>query len=141
MTGRQTIDERASATLETVLLAPVMIVLVLFVVGLGRIVSAQGRVEDATRDAAREASLARSATEATAAAARVVELRLGNSPLHCAEPVVAVDTAAFAPGGDVTVNVSCTTRLSDLVIAGFPGERQLRAQARVPLEPYRAFRP
>ena len=52
-------DERGSAAVELVLLTPLLVSLMLFVVALGRMASAEGTVDDAARDAARSAANAR----------------------------------------------------------------------------------
>ncbi len=45
--------ERGSASVELVLMTPVLIVLLLFVVALGRLAAARGEVDAAARDVAR----------------------------------------------------------------------------------------
>jgi hypothetical protein len=47
---------------------------------------------------------------------------------------VSVDTTAFRPGGQVTVTVRCTARLSDVALAGFPGSKTLTGSSVSPLE-------
>src|SRR5207245_3708784 len=50
------LNDRGSAAVELVLITPVLIVLLFFVVAAGRFAVARNRVDEAARDAAREAS-------------------------------------------------------------------------------------
>jgi Flp pilus assembly protein TadG len=105
-----------------VLVAPLIILLVLVMVGLGRATSTHLDIADAAHQAARAASLARDPTQAQEAAQQTAEDALANAGLSCREPRIAVDTGDFTAGGRVTVTVSCTTDLTDLGIP-FPGVR------------------
>lgn len=73
-------------------------------------------------DAAREASLARTADEAYPRAKAAAQSAFDDSKLHCASTSVTVDTSGFsAPLGQygaVTARVRCTVALADLG-AGF----------------------
>src|SRR5687767_2740563 len=97
---------RGSAALELVLMTPVLLVLLLFVVFVGRLAAARGDVDRIARDAARTASFARSPAEAVTAAELSVD---GSAP--CVRLDVSVDTTAFAPGGTVSATVSCEVAL------------------------------
>ena len=61
-------DERGVATLELVLLVPVLVAFILFAVGMGRLGQARGDIDAVARDAARAGSIARTPDEAAAAA-------------------------------------------------------------------------
>lgn len=126
-----------TTSIELVLIAPVFLAALFLMVGLGRIVEAEGRVQGAARDAARAASIARSAESATDAARRAAMVNLTERGVSCASFEVAVDTAAFRPGGQVRVTVACTADLSGLGLSGLPGTKTLRADATAPLEQYR----
>ena len=94
--------QRGSMTVEFVLLAPLLLVLVLFLVLAGRVVEAHGQVDGAARDAARAASIARS----PAAADQAVGADVNG---WCSPPVV----LGFAPGSQaVTVRLNCALDLS-----------------------------
>jgi Flp pilus assembly protein TadG len=129
--------DQGTTSVELVLVAPVFLAALLLVVGLGRIVEAEGRVQGAARDAARAASLARSPALASGAAGQAASVNLAERGVSCAAFEVAVDTADFRPGGQVRVYVACTADLSGLGLSGLPGSKTLRAQAAAPLEQYR----
>jgi Flp pilus assembly protein TadG len=125
-------------------LAPVAICLLLFLgllITAGRVTIAQLAVQDAARDAARQASIARTPQDATAAAQSSAQAALASDGLDCA-PVVSVNTSGFAvPVGQpaqVSATVTCDVRLSDLAVPGLPGSRDLTATFTSPLDPYRA---
>lgn len=127
--------ERGSIAVELVLLAPLLIALLLFVVGLGRIAHARGQVDGAAADAARSASLARTPEAAQRAGDDAARAYLGKG--GCSALSVEIDTAALRPGGQVTARVRCVASLAGLGLAGFPGSRTLTATAVVPLEVFR----
>lgn len=114
--------EEGSAAVELVIATPVLILVVLFIVGLGRVTEAQMLAETAAGSAARAASLARSADEAVAAAHATVA---ANSSVSCPNPKVTVDTSGFRPGGTVAVRVECRPRLADITGVGFPGTMKI----------------
>ena len=63
-------SERGTMSIEMVVLVPVLLLITMVAVAGGRIVSAQGMVEAASRDAARAASMERSVGAASTAANR-----------------------------------------------------------------------
>lgn len=130
-------SDAGTTTVELVLVAPVFLTMLLLVVGLGRIVEAEGRVQGAARDAARAASLERSATLAAEAASRAAAVNLAERGVSCASFDVTVDTTQFRPGGHVGVTVTCASDLSGLALSGLPGSKTLQADATAPLEQYR----
>ena len=96
----------------------------------------------AAAEAARSASIARSAGEASGSAARAASASLANQDVRCATQSVSVDTGAFAqdPGtpGLVTATVSCQVDMSDLAFPGIPGNRTLEATMSSPIDTYRS---
>ena len=141
MTGRPAPGERGSATLELVVWAPGLLLLLGLLAAAGRITSAQGVVEQAAVDAARTASVARTPGQARSDAHRTAGATGAGSALHCTALTVAVDTRGFAvPVGQpatVTATVTCPVRLADLALPGLPGSRTVTAQASSPLDTYR----
>jgi Flp pilus assembly protein TadG len=138
-------DERpdhGSVTVELVLLAPVLLLLLGAVVLAGRVALAGGAVEQGAAAGARAASLARDPAAATAAARGAVQAALAQQGLQCAAVTVTVDTTGFGmPLGrpaTVAVRVECQLRLADLSLPGVPGTRTLAAVTTSPLDPYRA---
>lgn len=131
-------DERGSAPVELTLLAPVLLVMLLFVVGLGRMAHASQQVESVSADAARAASLERNTAASTGVAHAAARSSLDRAGLSCVSMLVDVDVSNYQPGGAVRVTVSCTSRMSDVALAGFPGSRQFSSTSIVPIETWRA---
>jgi Flp pilus assembly protein TadG len=113
--------ERGSAAVEMVLIAPLLILVLLFVLFCGRLAHARLRVDDAAHQAARAASLTRDPASAAAAATAAAGDALRSSGASCATHSASVDTTAFRPGGAVTVTVSCTIEVGDLSGLHLPG--------------------
>lgn len=130
--------QQGSAAVELTLIAPVLLVVLLFVVGLGRMAHARQQVESVAADAARAASLERNVRASTQVAHTAADSSLGQAGLSCASKSVEVDVSKYEPGGVIRVTVTCTANLSDLAVAGFPGSRRFTATAVVPIETYRA---
>ena len=114
---------------ELALLTPLFVVFLLLAAGLGRLGQARGEVDGAATRPAREASLARSATDADAEARPAVSDALARSSPPCRSSDVVVDTAEFRPDGWVRVEVRCVVGLGDLALVGIPGERVIAARS------------
>jgi hypothetical protein len=116
------------------------------VVAAGRTTIAQGSVDAAARDAARQASIARSPAGALAAAQASASAALAGDNLDCT-PTIAMpglDRAFAIPVGQpasVTAIVSCTVSLSDLLVPGLPGSRRLTGTFTSPIDPFRGRNP
>jgi len=123
--------EQGSVSVELALLAPALLLLLLFAALAGRTQIAEGAVQEAARSAAREASLARDAATAAALARAQAERTLAAQDLRCERTTVDVDTAGFqtAPGqpGDVTVSITCVVGMADLFAPGLPGSVNVEA--------------
>lgn len=134
--------ERGSATIEMVVVAPALLLVIgLLIVG-GRITLANGAVEHAAAEAARSATLARTQGEAYADALDAAYRTLDRQNIQCVgNPSVSPELGAFStlPGqaASVTVTVVCVADLSDIAIPGLPGTRRLEAQVSSPLDTYR----
>src|SRR2546427_5029933 len=94
MTGRR---DEGSAMVELTLIVPALVVMLLFVVALGRISVARGDVDGAARDAARAASIARSRAAAETDAVTAASSTLAGRGVTCRKLDVAVDTTLFKP--------------------------------------------
>jgi Flp pilus assembly protein TadG len=93
---------------ELVLFAPLLLVLMMFLVMAGRVVEAHDQVDGAARDAARAASLARTAASAQQAADQAVAADVNGG---CSAPVL----AGYAPGSQaVAVTLQCSLNLAFL---------------------------
>jgi len=130
-----------NAALELVVLAPVILFLLGLLIAAGRTSIAQGSVDAAARDAARQASIARTPGAAQAAALASARSALAQDSIDCA-PVVTVNLSGFGvPVGlpaQVSARVVCRVALSDLLVPGMPGSRTLSASFTSPLDPFRA---
>jgi Flp pilus assembly protein TadG len=131
--------DRGSSTAELVILTPVVIVVLLLVVALGRYAHGKQLVEQAASAAARAASMSATAVQARDRGAAAAAAALGDAGVSCASMNTAVDAADFRPGGTVRVTLTCTADLSGLALAGVPGSVTLTATGRAPLETYRQF--
>jgi Flp pilus assembly protein TadG len=138
--------EAGNAALELVILAPIVLFLISLAVAAGRTSLAEGSVAAAARDAARQASIARTPGAALVAARASATAELAQEGLKCSPaPTVFVNvggpgTGFNAPVGQaatVSATVSCRVPLSDLVLPGTPGTRLLRKSFTSPLDPFR----
>jgi Flp pilus assembly protein TadG len=127
------------AALELVIMTPVFLLLLLVVVGFGRVSHARELVEQAASAAARAATLQSNPAAAASAAQQEAHDTLSGAGVSCRSFIADVDTSDFRPGGEVTVTVSCTASLADLVAAGFPGSKTLSASSSSPLEVLRTY--
>jgi len=131
-------DERGSAATELVLLTPVLIVMLCFVVALGRIASSRSEVDAAARDAARAASDARSIAAAVVDSDTAARGDLREGDVTCRSLSIVLDTDNFRAGGTVTATVLCTVALRDLVGLAIPTSRTITAHFTEPIDVYRA---
>ncbi|WP_329090329.1 MULTISPECIES: TadE/TadG family type IV pilus assembly protein [unclassified Streptosporangium] len=123
-------DDRGSLSAETVLLAPVFLLFLLFLVGAGRVVEAQGEVNGAARDAARAASVERTLSDAESAADEAARGALSG---EC-EPEVSLSGTTWQEGGRVHAEVTCSL---DLEFLGFGAAKDIKGDSVVPLEQFR----
>ena len=129
-------SERGTMSIEMVVLVPVLLLITMVAVAGGRIVSAQGMVEAASRDAARAASMERSVGAASTAANR----SLSQADTANASCSAGVDVGGFRRGGAVTVSVSCRVKLSDLGLVFLPGTTVVKAESSARVDQWRGTR-
>ncbi|MFE4258250.1 TadE/TadG family type IV pilus assembly protein [Streptomyces sp. NPDC056883] len=133
--------DRGSYSVETVILAPAIIGLMLLMIAFGRVTDASGAVESAARAAARAASLERDAGTAQAAGSAAAARSLTGEGIRCASSSVSVDTSGYSLdlGQDATVRVtvSCTAPLGEIGLPGLPGSRTLQSSWTSPIDSYR----
>lgn len=138
-------DEQGSAALEAAVAVPAFMLFVGLIILGGRIATAHQALESAAADAARTASLARTAHDAEGAAQEAAETSLVNQQLACLEVDVTVDTSGFAVAigrdASVAVTVECRLDLGDLAVPGVPGSRILRSHMSSPLDTWRERSP
>ena len=135
-------NDRGSLSVELVVLAPALALLLLLLGAGGRVVEVQGHIDGAARDAARAASLARSSAQAgeLARQAALADLTAGS---WCALRSVAVLVTGYpaagplpAGGASVGVTVSCEVNMSPFAALGFTAQMRYTGQAVAPLDPF-----
>ncbi|MGH3719419.1 MAG: TadE/TadG family type IV pilus assembly protein [Pseudonocardiaceae bacterium] len=132
-------NDRGSVAAEITVVAPVLIMLlVLVAVVIHRGVDARIRLDDAAHQAARAATLQRSAPAAVIAARSTAQGALSSAGVVCRSVGVNTDTAGLVPGGTVTVTLSCAVDFGDAVILGVGGQRVLSATASEPVDTWRS---
>jgi Flp pilus assembly protein TadG len=130
-------DQAGSVSLEVVILAPAMLMLVLLLVIGGRLADTRIAVQGAARNAARAASLEREAGDAEDAARDSADWALDERDVTCKPKAVDTDVTRFRPGGQVTVTVYCTVGLGDLGLLAVPPTKVVRASFTEPIDRFR----
>ncbi|WP_328384194.1 pilus assembly protein (plasmid) [Micromonospora zamorensis] len=134
--------DRGSTSIELAIITPAVLAIFATAVIGGRVNLARQAVEAAVFDAARTASLARTAADAQATANRAAGSTLDAQGLSCASLNVSVSTGGFSvPVGQpatVTVTVVCEARFTDVALPGMPGGATLSASFTSPLDTYRS---
>lgn len=139
--GRFRGERGLTESVELAMLLPVLLLVILLAVAGGRIALAQGAVQQAASDAARAASLTRTAGEAAAAAGTATAASLTGQQTACQSVAVTADTSGFAvPVGApavVRVTVACQVTFADLGVPMLPGSKQVTATMVSPLDHHR----
>ncbi|MFJ5851099.1 TadE/TadG family type IV pilus assembly protein [Streptomyces sp. NPDC092903] len=134
-------DDRGALSLEAVILFPVLILVLLLVVALGRIGSANNAVDAAARNAARAASLERTGGSASTAGQQMARSVLNQQGLQCTSTSFSVSTAGFSAQigepASTTATVTCTVRLSDIGLPGLPGTKTMTSSFTSSIDSYR----
>lgn len=127
-------DERGSATVETVLMMPLLVIFLLMFAALHRGADARALIDAAAGQAARAATLGPDTTAQTRAL-ETAEATLAGSR-DCPAPSIDVyeDTAAL--GGSETVHITCHVPLADLALPDMPGHLTLTGTATSPRDPF-----
>lgn len=135
--------DAGNAVVETAILAPLFIALLAGLLVAMRVMHGSAVVAQAAADAARQASIARTAGQARASATASAMRTLHDRGLHCT-PSVRLDLSGFhRPVGQATTvsaRVTCVIRLSDLTLTWMPGARTVTKAHRSSIDPYRAAR-
>ncbi|MFD9483609.1 TadE family protein [Streptomyces sp. NPDC059991] len=133
--------DEGSAAVEAAIILPVLIMFLCLAVAGGRIVTSGAKIDEAAEDAAREASIHRTAAAALSAARSAAAESLQDQGIRCASTSVSIDTGGLTVPigqvGTVTVTVTCTVSLSDLILPGVPGAKTLTATATSVVDQYR----
>ena len=133
---------RGSISVELVVLAPALALLLLLLGAGARVVEVQGHIDGAARDAARAATLGRSQLAADQLARQAAVADLGATS-WCAQRSITVQVGGYpaagplpAGGGDLTAVVSCEVNMSPFTSLGFTAQRRFTGQAVAPLDPF-----
>lgn len=136
---RQLRSQSGNATVEMVLLAPVLLALLALVVAAGRILVVRSSVESVVRESARSASQAPDADRALSiiqTRAEEVAVEMDLDPRRIA---VQADLGEFARGTPMRVSATYRVHLEDLPAFGlFPGSFLLSAQHVETVERYKS---
>lgn len=131
-------DDRGSVAVETAVIAPALVALLLLVVFAGRVAQAEGDVRRASSEAARAASLEANPDTATTAAVDTAAANLAASGVACGDLDTTVDTTNFTPGGAVAVTVRCVVSMADVSLLGVPGQRTFESRSVEIIDRYRS---
>jgi Flp pilus assembly protein TadG len=133
-------DDQGSA-LQTVIVAPATLLLIALIVTFGVLAQAHQKVEHAANEAARTASIARTAFAAAPDAQAAARNDLTARGLTCSALNVDTDLSGFRSRPGVAASVSATvTCVVSLDALGFPqivGSRTITATAVSPIDTYR----
>lgn len=127
-----------SLSAELVVLTPVLVLVAVLVVALGRVEVVRAQVAGAARAAAEAAAEAPDGAGAAETAQSSAPAALSTDGIGCRSLAVVTDTSSFAPGGWVSVRVTCQVGLADVAVAGLPGALTVSSQVTAPVDPYRA---
>jgi hypothetical protein len=134
--------QRGSIAIELAILTPAVIMFFAVMVVAGRITLAQQAAEAAASDAARTASLARTAVAAEDQAETAAMTSFASQGIECIDLTVTVNTAEFEldppEPAVVSVEVFCLVQLADVALPGIPGEAELTGTFTSPLDRYRS---
>lgn len=134
-------DDTGSSVVELLIFAGCIFGFIGIIAVGGRIAIASDTVQSAAAEAARAASISRSAGEAQTAAATGAAAIFTNSDLTCVTRTVNVDTSGFTlPVGTpatVTATVDCAVALADISLPGVPGSHTVTATMTSPIDTYR----
>ncbi len=134
-TGRT--GERGSMAVEMAIIVPSLLLIFGLIYAYGRAAMVNGALESGTRDAARSATIARSAGEAKERARHVLTEAVRSLPRSCQNSLQVTVSDGFYPGEPLTVEAQCSYALSDIDLPGAPGSITPRSSFTSMLDPNR----
>jgi Flp pilus assembly protein TadG len=130
-------DDRGSAAVEMAIVAPAIFLMLMLVIFAGRVTDAKQQVISAADAAARAASLRGDEVSALAAAEAAAEANLKDGGLTCTPATVEFEQVDLAPGGNVTVVVSCQANLTNVALPGIQDLQTFSARSTEVVDRYR----
>lgn len=140
MSARKRPGERGTLALEMVVLAPILLLLFMFLFACGRYFMTSSLLENAARDGARSASQARSLPEAQARVDEAVTRNASQAFASCKNTAKGSVTTAFTAGQPLSVEVTCTINYRDLGLLGIGRDTTITRRFSSSLDPYRGVR-
>lgn len=139
--ARRLRSDEGSAAIEAAIVLPALIMFICMAIAGGRIVTSGAKIDAAAEDAAREASIHRTAGSAQSAAQAAAAQSLNDQGIKCSSASVNINTGGLSVPvgqvGTVTATVTCTVNLSDLLLPGVPGAKTLTSTATSVVDQYR----
>jgi Flp pilus assembly protein TadG len=127
--------------LEMVILAPLLLLLLMFLLACGRYFQTSSLLESAARDGARAATQERSLGAAQRRVDDAVDRTMDQAIDSCKNSASGVIQGSFTAGSPISVEVSCTVNYGDLGLIGFDlKEVTLKRKFTSTLDPYRGVR-
>src|SRR5215207_1522448 len=114
--------ERGTMALEMVILAPILLILFMFLLACGRYFQTSSLLENAARDGARSASQTRSLADAQGQVDDAVTRTMSQAVKSCKDSAAGSITTVFAAGSPLSVEVTCTIDYRDLGLLGIGGD-------------------
>jgi len=132
--------EQGTMALELAVLAPILLILFMFLLACGRYFQTSSLLESAARDGARSASQARSLGEAQGRVDEAVNRTMSQAFKSCKETASGSITTEFAAGTPLSVEVTCTIDYRDLGLLGIGGDTKITKRFSSSVDPYRGVR-
>lgn len=133
--------DRGSVSVEVAIWSAIVMVVGSLLWAFGRTELAGSAVSYVAINAARQASHARTASQARQDASETAAQVMAEQGLRCTSFTVTVDTSGFSiPAGQpaqVRVEVTCVVEVADLAIPGLPGSATLRQSWSSALDTFR----
>ncbi|MER7247713.1 TadE family protein [Kribbella sp. NPDC000426] len=137
---KRRLGQRGTMALEMVILAPVLLLLFMFLLACGRYFQTSSLLESAARDGARSASQARSLPEAQGRVDQAVSTTMNQAIKSCKTTASGSITTGFVAGSPLSVEVTCTINYRDLGLLGLGGDTTITKRFTSSLDPYRGVR-
>ncbi|TDD59884.1 pilus assembly protein TadE [Kribbella antibiotica] len=133
-------SERGALALEMAVLAPILLILFMFLLACGRYFQTSSLLESAARDGARAASMSRSQADAQSRVNDAVTRTMSQAVASCAGTASGTLTTPLVAGTPLSVEVTCTIDYRDLSFLGLSGDTTITKTFTSSVDPYRGVR-